>query len=651
MSFGGSIMAGAGDDYNINVNVNLAPAQAQVAQFGQMISGMTAQASQSAAAMGAAFQTSMNTVVSQGAAAGQTMTNLNTRLQTATTQTKSFGDQLGGVIARFGGITMLAQFVRQLGQSFQDAGKSMDHLGDKSLQFKQGLQDIQAMSGKPGEVAPQVIASQMAMIRGGMTIPQAHEFAETFGGEAAVMQERQLIKPEQYLQIQQNLQEYAMAMGGDTTAVARLGGKLALRRGAGATPEGIQQQTAELFRLVGFGPGKSTAGLAGFARFMSENVLEGGLGNIQDPRAAAAMYAAISQGTAPARAPTAAATLMRGVMGQGRMGKQFEQWQMSELGVTEGMDAFERLNKIVPELRKRVGMTSREIGAAAREMEAGGAESLGGAGGKRIGTVLRDLGVKDTQVIRALTAYMAYADTATGLYAEKPISTPQIRAGIAEYRQSPAYRDLAARGAETAAELGKGQEYEERNIFLRRARASLIEKGKLTPETMPERAMYDMMTMSGWTGAPTAEQRMLATEATRLAQVEYGEDFRLGAGGRLSQREIQQQFMAGGGAPEAFSRAAARRRRRGGVRAMGAIPQPIEELDMTPTGVFESTMGLKPSESLAESVGGGLRMLAHDIGAPQWVQDLLALNRRTANATETNARDTLPPPRAPEVPK
>jgi hypothetical protein len=81
---------------------------------------------------------------------------------------------------------------------------------------------------------------------------------------------------------------------------------------------------------------------------------------------------------------------------------------------------------------------------------------------------------------------------------------------------------------------------------------------------MPERAMYDMMTMSGWTGAPTAEQRMLATEATRLAQVEYGEDFRLGAGGRLSQREIQQQFMAGGGAPEAFNRAAARRRRRGG---------------------------------------------------------------------------------------
>jgi hypothetical protein len=84
---------------------------------------------------------------------------------------------------------------------------------------------------------------------------------------------------------------------------------------------------------------------------------------------------------------------------------------------------------------------------------------------------------------------------------------------------------------------------------------------------------------------------------------------------------------------------------------MGAIPQPIEELDMTPSGVFESTMGLRPGETPAENVGRGLGMLAHDVGAPRWVQDLLNYNRRTANATETNARDTLPPPRAPEVPK
>jgi hypothetical protein len=166
MSFGGSIMAGAGDDYNINVNVNLAPAQAQMAQFGQMISGMTAQASQSAAAMGAAFQTSMNTVVSQGAAAGQTMTGLNTQ--------NSDGDDANEIVRRSTRRRDRAvrrdhdaRAVRPADRRIVSSkpASQMDQMGDKSLKFKQSLQDIQAMSGAPGEVAPQDDRIAMQLIR------------------------------------------------------------------------------------------------------------------------------------------------------------------------------------------------------------------------------------------------------------------------------------------------------------------------------------------------------------------------------------------------------------------------------------------------------------------------------------------------------
>jgi hypothetical protein len=649
MSFGGSIMAGVGDDYNINVNVNLAPAQAQMAQFGQMISGMTAQASQSAAAMGAAFQTSMNTVVSQGAAAGQTMATLNTRIQTATTQTKSFGDQLGGVIARFGGITMLAQFVRQIGDSFQQAGKQMDQMGDKSLKFRQSLQDIQAMAGAPGEVSRATIESQYQLIRDvGMTPAQAHAAAEMFGGEAAIMPATGVISEATYNAIQQKAAEYAKAMGGDEKAAMVLAGKLAVRMGAAATPETVIPQMAGMFRGVGYAPGKTTQGVQGLTRILNEQVLEGGGGNIDTAMRATALYAAVMQGVPPARAPTAFGSLSSLVMGTSAGDKGFKAY-MGQLGITESMDELDRLRIIIPAIQRELKMTPKEIEQASKDARA----EKDTVATRRVGAVLREKGVTSAAEMRVMTSMMSHMPTVEAILEKErrePMTMPQVEAGLREYRASPAAQAARAEGAEFVAEMELGKEYEQRNIFLRKARASLIEKRKLTPETMPERALYDMMTMSGWTGAPTAEQRMLATEATRLAQVEYGEDFRLGAGGRLSQREIQQQFMAGGGAPEAFNRAAARRRRRG-ARAMGAIPQPIEELDMTPSGVFESTMGLRPGETPAENVGRGLGMLAHDVGAPRWVQDLLNYNRRTAEATETNARDTLPPPRAPEVPK
>lgn len=650
MSFGGSIMAGAGDDYNINVNVNLAPAQAQVAQFGQMISGMTAQASQSANAMGAAFQTSMNTVVSQGAAAGRTMTTLNTGLQTATTQTKSFGDQLGGVIARFGGITMLAQFVRQIGDSFQQAGKQMDQMGDKSLKFRQSLQDIQAMSGAPGEVSRATIESQYQLIRGvGMTPQQAHVAAEMFGGEAAIMPATGVISEATYNAIQTKAAEYAMAMGGDEKAAMVLAGKIAVRMGATATPETVIPQMAGMFRGVGYAPGKTTQGVQGLTRILNEQVLEGGGGNIDTAMRATALYAAVMQGVPPARAPTAFGSLGSLVMGTSQGDKGFKTF-MGDIGITEQDDMLDRLRKIVPRIKQDLGMSNEELKQAEKDLTTGKETGVT----RRVGAVLRERGVTSVQGARALTSMITHLGTAEAILEKErrePMTMPEVETGLRQYRESPAAQAARAEGAEFVAEMEQGKQYEQRNIFLRRARASLIEKGKLTPETMPERAMYDMLTMSGWTGAPTAEQRMLATEATRLAQVEYGEDFRLGAGGRLSQREIQRQFMAGGGAVESFNRAAARRRARG-ARAMGAIPQPIEEADITPGGAVGTMFGgLMPSETPAQSMGRGLGMLAHDVGAPRWVQDLLNYNRRTAEATETNARDTLPPPRAPEVPK
>ncbi len=622
MSFGG--MSGAEFGFKVDLGFNIAPAQQGITQMGQVMQNFTASVSGQMNVIGRSIASNF----------GQGKMAVN-----------EFGGSLTGLANQWAVIGTGIAAVKELGKAFQDASKEADRLGKGSLDFLANLRDIQAATtGKPGAIDPAIVQQQIQLMQMGLTARQAHEAAETFRGEAAIAVDQKRISQETADQILAKTAGYAQAMGGKEDEFVKLAGFLTRMRGAGATPEGITTEAGELMRIIGFAPGKSTAMLPQLMQFMIQNT--GGKGaQIDDPRAAASIIMGVGMGTSQGRVGTAANQISDALLGLTRGSSKFAEWAQKEAGVTQDMDTYAKLKRVIPRLRKEIGLSDEQLFEAVKDIEAGGE---GGEHGQRIMNVLGAKGLKQAPARRGLAAMVANWPMIQQMYesTEGRVTPATVAEGMRKYQETDVARSLRAEGGAAAAQIQLGMEYAERNIFTKQAIASLTRQRKLTPETMADQHMLDFLSGTGITGRMTAKERMIATETVRQAQQEYGADFQFGAAGTITQREIEQGWMSGE-LNQAFNRAKQRRADRGG-RRLGGIPKPIDPAveEATAGGVvtnFANMLPEPPQGGVAMAAGRGLNAAVAPF-LPESVNRFLA---RIADATEGTHRETkgqLPPP-------
>lgn len=549
---GGGGGFGGGGNYQFNVNMNLTNLNMQFNQFNSVINNMANNVNNSFSNMG-------NTI-------NYNFGNMNTQVARSRTLAGDLDAALGKVVGRAILIGGLTSAVRELAGAFNEANDAASKLGKGTSEWQESLQDLQAMTGRPGAVGEDVIQGQLDLMRAGMTRRQAHEAAETFGGEAQIMRENKVIPDAIYNQIQTRLANYAKSMGGDVTAVMRLGGQVARSMGAEASPEAVEQTTAEIFRRVGYGAGKSTALVEQVRKVIASNVLPGGAGNIQDAQTAATLVMGASYGTSAGRVGTSVEQTAAGLFGGTRGTEKFAEWMKTQ-GVTNRMDIYQRLRTIIPRLRQEAGMKEEDwekgLRQTAEAEEGGDVEEEG----KRIQQIFLEHGLKNAAVRRGLTAMMVNMGTMEKIQAEPQITRAEIDAGLQKFRESKPAEAARARGGLEAEQLEQGRRYQVRDILINQATADLTRAGRISPETLPQQALQDMLTGRSLLGGITTQQQMVYNQAVTRAVQRYGTDFRFGQGPgdtRITQAEILAGVRSGALTTE-IEEAESRRRRRGNM--------------------------------------------------------------------------------------
>lgn len=524
----GGFGAGGDDQYTFSVTSNTAPAQAQLGQVQQYLANLNQSAV--TAANGIARVTSQTTQVGSAARIAQT-------------HTMGLGDALGSIIGRAVAIGAVVSAVQTLSSAFKDAADQANKMGAGTSEWIRSLQDIQAMSGKPEAVSPETIQSQTRLMRAGLSAREAHEFSERFGGEAALTKAKdpetgkQKIDDKTYADIELQSARLSRAWGGKREEFATMAGRLTSFYGAGATAEKITTDTANIMKTLGFAPGATTTLAPQFSNALVQNAnLEGGA-NIKDPMKLAAIVTGMGMGTPAGRVGTQVDQLFRGLSGLTRGTAGLAEAGKREAGWAPGDDAYDKLMKLIPVVRKRVGLKAEQWEEAKREADTGEEGDLS----RTIQEVLTtQFGVRDAATRRGIAIAVAKAGDMRKAMATGNMSYEKVMEGVGKVEGArPMQAEAAMRGRE-ATELEVGMDYIPQNLLMERARGQLAKDRKMVPEAIPGRAWADMLSGSKITGRLSTEQSLLYNQMTKEAVKEYGSFFEFGGDDKqITQAEIE----------------------------------------------------------------------------------------------------------------
>jgi hypothetical protein len=366
-----------------------------------------------------------------------------------------------------------------------DAKAKADEFADSTARMRDSLRDISAISGGAG-VSTEFLGKHLEFIRHtGTTATEAHDYLESFLGEAEAY--RGKMTEGEFNKLQEYGARFGVAKGGALSPRGLLFGRVLAMSPQGVTAEQALGEGAEVSRLLAMGSGREDLLTTSLLAAAPSLVAEGGRGAVGSMRNLGILGMGASRLGAERTVKTSLSQFGR--FTQGFASPEWQTFLREQLGVKEGAKVEEAMIPIFEWMSKESGIKIPKLVGGKEEIAAQVQAAAEGEtqAGRELNALLLSKGIRDVAVRRtAVGMFMQSGVMLQELRKQgpQPVATgPSAMAQMREFEtETEGGRLRGTEGRTLATKIEVGQRFERLRRYQKEAHQQLLGEGLLGPE-------------------------------------------------------------------------------------------------------------------------------------------------------------------------